>query len=70
MTSGIWKEVRLESWSDFKLWDVYHEISSDDSSEAWIETAIQCNSSVRATAILEINGNRYSDSITPQNPDE
>jgi beta-mannosidase len=68
VTSGIWKDIVLESWSDYRIWDVYHEIFLEDSSEAWIETVISGSSNVRAIAILEINGKQVSDSITPRYP--
>jgi beta-mannosidase len=49
VTSGIWKDIVLESWSDYRIWDVYHEIILENSAstEAWIETVISGSSNVR-----------------------
>jgi len=63
VTSGIWKDIKLESWSDFRLTELtYHQQYIDDE-YANIAVDYRYQSEVNALMCFEWKGGKYVDSI-------
>jgi beta-mannosidase len=60
VTSGIWKAVNLESWSEFILRDVYHKTISISDSQAIIETQIKTEADFDYQLTFLVNGQVFN----------
>lgn len=60
VTTGIWKNVFLESWSDFVLRDVTHTMISINDTEAVVKSTLKVESGMRTTLNFLVHGQAFS----------
>jgi beta-mannosidase len=63
VTCGIWKDVKLESWSDFRLTELTYQQQYIDDEYANIAVDYRYQSEVNALVCFEWKGGKYVDSI-------
>lgn len=64
VTSGIWKDVVLESWDEIVLRDVVHSMISINDTEAVVKSTLNVESAVDANLNFLVNGQVFHHTFT------